>query len=184
MFFTLQEAQNRPTGVSVPALRLYNKAICSLLYRKPRTDQKELIFLLQDCPIKLYVLYFTGSPEQTNRSQCSCFRTVQYSYMFFTLQEAQNRPAGAIVPALGLYNKAICSSLDRKPRTDQQELVFRLQDCLIKLYIQERQRRFNKTSRSRLILMISIQKFILHLSLCKVCAISHNFISYILLSQI
>jgi hypothetical protein len=46
MFFTLQEAQNRPTGVSVPALRLYNKAICSLLYRKPRTDQKELIFLL------------------------------------------------------------------------------------------------------------------------------------------
>jgi hypothetical protein len=46
MFFTLQEAQNRPEGASVPALVLYNKAICFLLYRKPRTDQQELAFLL------------------------------------------------------------------------------------------------------------------------------------------
>jgi hypothetical protein len=46
MFFTLQEAQNRPAGASVPALGLYNKAICSLLYRKLRTDQQELAFLL------------------------------------------------------------------------------------------------------------------------------------------
>jgi hypothetical protein len=42
MFFTLQEVQNRPTGVSVPTLGLYNKAICSLLYMKPRTDQQEI----------------------------------------------------------------------------------------------------------------------------------------------
>jgi hypothetical protein len=46
MFFTLQEAQNRPTGANDPALGLYNKAICSLLYRKPRTDQQELMSLL------------------------------------------------------------------------------------------------------------------------------------------
>jgi hypothetical protein len=46
--------------------------------------------------------------------------------MFFTLQEAQNRPAGANVPALGLYNKAIGSPLYRKPRADQQELTFLL----------------------------------------------------------
>jgi hypothetical protein len=46
MFFTLQESQNRPEGASVPALGLYNKAIGSLLYMKPRTDQKELVFLL------------------------------------------------------------------------------------------------------------------------------------------
>jgi hypothetical protein len=31
---------------SFAALGLYNKAICSPLYRKPRTDQKELVFLL------------------------------------------------------------------------------------------------------------------------------------------
>jgi hypothetical protein len=42
----LYEAQNRPVGASVPALGLYNKAICSLFYRKPRTDQQELVFLL------------------------------------------------------------------------------------------------------------------------------------------
>jgi hypothetical protein len=46
MFFTLQEAQNRPEGANIPALGLSNKAIYSLLYRKPRTDQKELVFLL------------------------------------------------------------------------------------------------------------------------------------------
>jgi hypothetical protein len=46
MFFTLQEAQNRPAGVSVPALGLFNTAICSSLYRKLRTDQQVLIFLL------------------------------------------------------------------------------------------------------------------------------------------
>ena len=99
MFFTLQEAQNRPAGASVPALGLYNKAISSLLDRNPRTDQQELV---------------------------SPFRTVQYSYMFFTLQEGQNRPAGANIPALGLSNKAIYSLLYRKPRTDQKELVFLL----------------------------------------------------------
>jgi hypothetical protein len=52
MFFTLQETQNRPAGASIPALGLSNKAIYSLLYRKPRTDQKELVVLLQDCTIK------------------------------------------------------------------------------------------------------------------------------------
>jgi hypothetical protein len=55
MFFTLQEAHNKPTGASVPALGLYNTAICSLLYRKPRTNQKELVFLLQDCTIKEHI---------------------------------------------------------------------------------------------------------------------------------
>jgi hypothetical protein len=68
MFFTLQEAQNRPAGANIPALGPSNKAICSLLYKQPRKDQKELVFLLYDCTIKLYVLYFTGSPEQTSRS--------------------------------------------------------------------------------------------------------------------
>jgi hypothetical protein len=46
MFFTLQEAQNRPAGANIPALGLSNKAISSLLYRKPRKDQQELVFLL------------------------------------------------------------------------------------------------------------------------------------------
>jgi hypothetical protein len=39
MFFTLHEAQNRPEGASVPALGLSNKAICSLLYMKPRKNR-------------------------------------------------------------------------------------------------------------------------------------------------
>jgi hypothetical protein len=38
--------------------------------------------------------------------------------MFSTLQEAQNIPAGASVPALGLSNKAICSFLYRKNRPE------------------------------------------------------------------
>jgi hypothetical protein len=48
MFYYLQEAQNRPAGASVPALGLSNKAICSPLYRKPRTDQKEHSFIVQN----------------------------------------------------------------------------------------------------------------------------------------
>ena len=38
--------------------------------------------------------------------------------MFSTLQEAQNIPAGASVPALGLSNKAICSLLYRENRPE------------------------------------------------------------------
>jgi hypothetical protein len=35
-----------PTGGSILAIGVYNKVIGSLLYRKRRTDQQELVFLL------------------------------------------------------------------------------------------------------------------------------------------
>jgi elongator complex protein 2 len=40
--------------------------------------------------------------------------------MFFTWQEAQNRPAGASVPALGLSNKAVYSGEVEKIQQDKQ----------------------------------------------------------------